>query len=82
MLKRSEASRLFGHSKRDPSTIVSGSIGWGDALMNWLMAGLGNLVGAVVFVATSYWYLFLRDQPAVRARAQGRLDSASASRTP
>jgi formate/nitrite transporter len=38
-------------------------IGWGDALMNWLMAGLGNLVGAVVFVATSYWYLFLRDQP-------------------
>ena len=23
--------------------------------------GLGNLVGAVVFVATSYWYLFLKD---------------------
>jgi formate/nitrite transporter len=37
---------------------------WGDALLNWLFAGLGNLVGAVVFVATSYWYLFLRDQPA------------------
>ena len=30
---------------------------------NWLLAGLGNLVGAVVFVATSYWYLFLRDKP-------------------
>ena len=38
-------------------------IGWGDALENWLFAGLGNLVGAVVFVATSYWYLFLKDQP-------------------
>ena len=39
-------------------------VGWGDALVNWLLAGAGNLVGAVVFVATSYWYLFLRDQPA------------------
>ena len=28
-----------------------------------LLSGVGNLVGAVVFVATSYWYLFLRDQP-------------------
>src|SRR3712207_4062315 len=34
-------------------------IGWGDAIENWLLAGAGNLVGAVVFVATSYWYLFL-----------------------
>jgi formate transporter len=39
-------------------------IGWGDVLLNWGLAGIGNLVGAVVFVATSYWYLFLRDQPA------------------
>jgi formate/nitrite transporter len=38
-------------------------IGWDDALWNWLLAGAGNLVGAVVFVATSYWYLFLRDRP-------------------
>jgi formate/nitrite transporter len=38
-------------------------IGWGDAVQNWLIAGTGNLVGAVVFVATSYWYLFLKDQP-------------------
>jgi formate/nitrite transporter len=38
-------------------------IGWGDVLLNWLLAGAGNLVGAVVFVATSYWYLFLKDQP-------------------
>ncbi|MGY1631772.1 formate/nitrite transporter family protein [Geodermatophilus sp. SYSU D01186] len=38
-------------------------IGWGDVLLNWVLAGVGNLVGAVVFVATSYWYLFLRDEP-------------------
>lgn len=30
---------------------------------NWLLAGAGNLVGAVVFVSTSYWYLFLKDAP-------------------
>lgn len=38
-------------------------IGWGETLLNWLLAGAGNLVGAVVFVSTSYWYLFLKDQP-------------------
>jgi hypothetical protein len=27
------------------------------------VGGVGNLVGAVVFVATSYWYLFLEDRP-------------------
>jgi formate/nitrite transporter FocA (FNT family) len=48
-----------------PAAIWAGvpDIGWGDALDNWLLAGAGNLVGAVVFVATSYWYLVLKDQP-------------------
>jgi formate transporter len=48
-----------------PAAIFAGvpSIGWDDALYNWALAGAGNLVGAVVFVSTSYWYLFLRDQP-------------------
>ncbi|MBD0323730.1 MAG: formate/nitrite transporter family protein, partial [Aldersonia sp.] len=48
-----------------PAAIWAGvpDIGWGDALWNWMLAGLGNLVGAVIFVATSYWYLFLRDKP-------------------
>src|SRR3954470_15631879 len=46
-------------------------IGFGHVLLNWLLAGLGNVVGAVVFVATSYWYLFLRDRPdRVRADAE------------
>jgi formate/nitrite transporter len=48
-----------------PAAIWAGvpDVGWDDAVVNWLLAGAGNLVGAVVFVATSYWYLFLKDQP-------------------
>ena len=48
-----------------PAAIFAGvpDVGWGDAGMNWLLAGSGNLVGAVLFVSTSYWYLFLKDQP-------------------
>ncbi|TYP90305.1 formate/nitrite transporter family protein [Blastococcus xanthinilyticus] len=48
-----------------PAAIFAGvdDIGWGDVGLNWLLAGAGNLVGAVVFVATSYWYLFLKDRP-------------------
>ena len=48
-----------------PAAIWAGvpNIGWGDTLLNWLFAGVGNLVGAVVFVASTYWYLFLKDQP-------------------
>ncbi|MGN9810129.1 formate/nitrite transporter family protein [Micromonospora sp. BQ11] len=47
-----------------PAAIWAGvpGIGWPDVLNNWLFAFLGNLVGAVVFVATSYWYLFLKDE--------------------
>jgi formate/nitrite transporter len=48
-----------------PAAMFAGvpGITWGDTLTNWLLAGVGNLLGAVIFVATSYWYLFLRDQP-------------------
>ncbi|RBY87833.1 formate/nitrite transporter family protein [Blastococcus sp. TF02A-30] len=48
-----------------PAAIFTGvpDVGWDETLLNWLLAGAGNLVGAVVFVATSYWYLFLRDEP-------------------
>ena len=47
-----------------PAAIFAGvpGVGWDDAVQNWLIAGVGNLVGAVIFVATSYWYLFLKDQ--------------------
>ena len=48
-----------------PATIFAGvpGLGWDDTLRNWLMAFLGNLAGAVIFVATSYWYLYLREEP-------------------
>jgi formate/nitrite transporter len=54
-----------------PAAIFVGvpHIGWGEVLINWLFAGIGNLVGAVVFVSTSYWYLFLRDEPDTAAAA-------------
>ncbi len=35
-------------------------IGWWDTVHNWIFAFLGNLVGAGVFVAGSYWYLYGR----------------------
>ncbi|MGY1711750.1 formate/nitrite transporter family protein [Geodermatophilus sp. SYSU D00758] len=55
-----------------PAAIFAGvpDLGWGDTLLNWLLAGAGNLVGAVIFVGTSYWYLFLRDKPAEPAQAE------------
>jgi formate/nitrite transporter len=48
------------------------NLGWGDVLWNWLFAFLGNLVGAVVFVSSAYWYMYLRGSPAdelIRQRA-------------
>jgi formate transporter len=57
-----------------PAAIFAGvpGLGWGDVLHNWLLAGIGNLVGAVIFVATSYWYLFLKDQPEVSTQADAQ----------
>jgi formate/nitrite transporter len=49
-------------------------ISWGDALRNWAFAFLGNLVGATVFVAASYWYLYARGPDA--APAVGGISSA------
>jgi formate transporter len=47
-----------------PAAMFAGTPGitWGDVTLNWLLAGAGNLVGAVIFVATSYWYLYLKDR--------------------
>jgi formate/nitrite transporter len=46
-----------------PAAIFAGveGIGWDDALFNWAFAFLGNLVGAAIFVASAYWYLYLKD---------------------
>ena len=57
-----------------PAAIFAGvpGLGWGDVLRNWVFAFAGNLVGAVVFVATSYWYLYLRPDSAVEPKASQR----------
>ncbi len=56
-----------------PAALFAGveGVSWGGTLLNWALAGVGNLVGAVVFVGTSYWYLFLRDEPDAVPAADG-----------
>src|SRR4051794_5612520 len=46
-----------------PAAIFAGGtdLTWWDAIHNWIFAFLGNAVGAGLFVAGSYWYLYLRD---------------------
>jgi formate/nitrite transporter len=46
-----------------PAAIFAGvdGITWWDTVHNWIFAFLGNLVGAAVFVAGAYWYLYARD---------------------
>jgi formate/nitrite transporter len=45
-----------------PAAVFAGvpGIGWGDVINNWIFAYLGNFVGAGVFVAGFYWFLYLR----------------------
>jgi formate/nitrite transporter len=47
-----------------PAAIFAGvdGIGWWTAIHNWIFAFVGNLVGAAVFVAGAYWYLYARDE--------------------
>src|SRR4051812_8811106 len=47
-----------------PAAIFAGvdGITWWTAIHNWIFAFLGNLVGAAVFVAGSYYYLYGRDE--------------------
>jgi formate/nitrite transporter len=49
-------------------------LNWGDALNNWAFAFLGNLVGATVFVAGAYWYLYLRVPTSAAARPEADAD--------
>jgi formate/nitrite transporter len=49
-------------------------ITWGHTLENWLFAFLGNFIGAGIFVATSYWYLYVRDAPEEAAEGAGAGD--------
>lgn len=42
-------------------------ITWGNAFNNMFFALLGNIVGAAIFVAGAYWFLYLRKAPDNRA---------------
>ena len=44
---------------------------WWDAIHNWIFAFIGNLVGAVVFVAGAYWFLYGREEDAPHEKAAG-----------
>jgi hypothetical protein len=50
-----------------PAAIFAGvdGITWWTAIHNWIFAFLGNLVGAGVFVAGGYYYLYGREPDAV-----------------
>jgi formate/nitrite transporter len=56
-----------------PAAIWAGvpELTWGDALHNWLFAFLGNLVGAAVFVAATYWYLYGRGRDTSKDQGSG-----------
>jgi formate transporter len=51
---------------------------WLHVVNNLVFALIGNAIGAVVFVASAYWYLHLRGKPAGR----GTADSDSGERRP
>ena len=56
-------------------------IGWGDALHNWAFAFLGNLVGAAIFVAGAYWYLYARPEEQQPSAAEAGDQPDGAERT-
>jgi formate/nitrite transporter len=46
-----------------PAAIFAGAdITWWDTIHNWIFAFLGNFVGAAIFVAGAYFYLYGRDE--------------------
>ena len=66
-----------------PAAIFAGlDLTWWDAVHNWIFAFLGNLVGAVIFVAGAYWYLYGRsdDEPPPGDEADAQSDGARAGR--
>src|SRR3954463_9442149 len=70
-----------------PAAIFAGAgdITWGATLENWIFAFLGNLVGAGVFVAGIYYYLYGRmdaDEPGDTPSGDGRFDRATAMSSP
>jgi formate transporter len=57
-------------------------INWGNTLENWLFAFLGNFVGAAVFVAGAYWYLYVRGAPQTAADDLGAVNGQHPEMSP
>jgi formate/nitrite transporter len=57
-------------------------ITWGNTLENWVFALLGNFVGAAVFVAGAYWYLYVRGTPENAADDLGAVNGQHPEMTP
>src|SRR3954463_8672296 len=55
-------------------------INWWDPIHNWIFAFLGNFVGAAIFVAGAYYYLYGRDTPA-EAEAGSQAFAGNGDRT-
>jgi formate transporter len=64
-----------------PAAIFAGAgdVTWSDTIVNLIFAFFGNLVGAAVFVAGAYYYLYGRDASAEPATAKG---AGTTERTP
>lgn len=56
-----------------------GAASWSAILRDWLFAGLGNGVGAVLFVSVAYWYLYGR-MTGARAAAPSPVNAAATAR--
>ena len=66
-----------------PAAIFAGvdGITWWTAIHNWIFAFLGNLVGAAVFVAGSYYYLYGREEAASEPTGRFSRDISATERS-
>ncbi|HEX2234290.1 MAG TPA: formate/nitrite transporter family protein [Thermoleophilaceae bacterium] len=67
-----------------PAAIFAGveGLNWWDAIHNWIFAGLGNLVGAAIFVAGAYWYLYAKPEPEEETEPAGETAQEKRARAP
>ena len=66
-----------------PAAIFAGAdLTWWDAVHNWIFAFLGNLLGAVIFVAGSYWYMYASRGPDEEDQAEPEPGGVVASDQP
>ncbi len=64
-----------------PAAIFAGvDITWWDAVHNWIFAALGNFIGAAIFVAGAYWFLYAKpadEEPSGGGVTAGRSEDRS-----